>query len=214
MLEIAFLTLLTPFALTQNYLADELRACRNIQNTLDRLECYDDIAFGLEELHAEPAVVDSGEDLPPSTGDWILETGAITSDSTTNVSARLLALPDLDRRAPVKLVVRCENRQTTVSVDWGLYLDSDVPSVTTRFDSHPPSDTRWSRSPNKRVSVFNPSWSKKNREQRTISFARQLVVAKKLVARVAIRGQRPVTAVFDLSDSSEALRPVREACGW
>ncbi len=249
MLELAFVTLLAPLALTQSDLVEDLRVCEAIQDRRARLRCYDTIAFSLGEEEAEPPVDESGETAappsageaapsstgeaapestgeaapeptgeadpestgkgaPPPTGGWILGTG-------TTPSATLRAEEDRDRRGgPVRLTVRCQNRRTEVFVDWGEYLNDEQPTVTTRLDSSAPSTFRWTRSSDKLGSVYSPSGTKKAREQKVAEFARQLLYAKKISARVIPRGTSAVTAVFDLSGVAEALRPVREACRW
>ncbi len=160
------------------------------------------------ESTGEAAPESTGEADPESIGGWILGTG-------TTPSATLLAEENRDRRGgPVRLTVRCQNRRTEVFVDWGEYLNDEQPTVTTRLDSSAPSTYRWTRSSDKLGSVYSPSGTKNAREQRVAEFARQLLYARKLSARVIPRGTSAVTAVFDLSGVAEALRPVREACRW
>ncbi len=161
----------------------------------------------------EPAVKASAERPVLPTGKWILETDP--SGGKAGVSAALLARENSSRpRSSVRLVVRCQGGQTSVTIDWDEYLEGDSPVVRTRIDALAPLNDKWSRSPDKRGSVYKPLGSKRTRQERIVSLARQLTAAEKLVARVIPTGERPVTAVFDLAGVEGALRPVREACGW
>ncbi len=150
-----------------------------------------------------------------STGQWILKTETNPTDGTTTAWATLPAVETgSGHRGPVDLVLRCQSNQTSISINWGEYLRSDSPSVTTRLDSHPPVTAKWSRSPDKRASIYTPLGGRKIREEKIKRFALELLGAKQLAARVIPQGGSSVTAVFELSGVAAVLKSVREPCGW
>ena len=154
-------------------------------------------------------------ELAQPTGKWILRTETNPVDGTETTSATLPAVEDGSRgRSSIELVLRCESNQTMILIDWGEYLRSDSPTVTTRVDSLPPATAKWSRSPDKRASIYKPLGPKNTREQRIKSFARQLLGAEKLAARLLPNEGSSVTAVFELHGVAAALKSVRRACGW
>ena len=151
-----------------------------------------------------------------ATGSWTVDSETRPADGSTKTVAVVPAEGNERQQGQsIDLIVKCDDGDMSVNIDWGQYLRDEAPAVTVRIDSLPPSKSKWARSEDKNASYFKPLGSKKARQQKIVSLVRELMAGQRLVARVIPNGQKAVTAAFDLSGAKTALRNVRRACaGW
>lgn len=189
-----------------------LRECRQIEEDLQRLSCFDQLAAELGGVPA-PQEASSSESggAEASHAGWSVEKTANPLDDTPRVVARLKAIEGQGRLGgggPVELYVRCQSGKVEVFIWWreflgGLAVGRGSVEVTTRFDKEEPSTRKWNQSTDMQM-TFVPAGAE--------GFAMKLTGRSRLVAMVTPVAANPVTAVFDLAGSESAVEAVRSAC--
>ncbi len=184
-----------------------LAHCRAKDKDAERLACYDELARAVAEGVALPTLSDSG------TGQWVVHQEISPIDDSRNVFMALeaenmvdvsgLGLLGLTRPT---LIVRCREGETNVYInyDWSLELFEDYITVLTRFDKQPAQKNRWGLSTDDEA-IFAPG---------NVFWERKIAESQKLFVRITPTGKSPVDATFNLKGAAEAMRPLREACGW
>ena len=168
--------------------------CALIESSTKRLLCYDEIFM------KEPEQSNSS-----SIGGWqVTEKTNPLDDSKTVV----LALMSTEGRNylgkyPV-LIARCMSDKTEVYIGWNEFLGSDSSRVTLRVGDEPARVERWSHSTDDRATFA----------QSDIRLLKQMLNADRLVAQVTPYRESPITAIFPLTGLSDAIKPLRETCGW
>jgi len=193
---------LAVFAVSANAAGVEkdLAICASVDGDLRRLECYDGIAkrLNLDGPQSQPTNV-SG------TGKWLV---SVKKNPIDDSSTTTLILPAQSGKSkwgkPIAMVLRCQSNTTEVFINWNDYLGSEA-DVLTRVGSEKAVTKRWSLSTDKQSS-FYPSGD--------ISFIKKMMEANKMVAQVTPYNESPVTAVFDTTGLSNAVKPLRENCNW
>ncbi len=181
-------------------LRKEIARCSSLAGDLARLACYDQLAreCGL--------VAATGVPLPGSgTGKWETDISTNPLDDSKTVLLYLVADTGTTRLGnKPALVLRCKGGVTEVYIAWQMYLGSSA-SVTWRVGDTPATTSVWSLSTDK-TATFYPGDK--------VAFIRQLLSATRFVAQVIPYGESPITAVFDLTGIVNAIKPLRETCGW
>ncbi len=130
-----------------------------------------------------------------SLGNW----QHISVDGTGAVLAILEA-----RDARSTLGVRCDNHRTHAFLAWDAAVGS-TPRVSYRLGAREPVEQVWNTASDP-AAAFVP--------ERTVDVLRAAMLHDSLSATVTPAAGAPITAVFDLDGMENALRPIREACGW
>jgi len=181
----------------------QLAKCASEQGELRRLVCYDAISesIGVDGPQPGPA---SGT----SVGKWSVLDNINPIDDTRTVRLQLMADEGTAQSAfsgrPVVLQIRCKSGETEVYINWRDYLGSEA-MVTSRVGSLPARTRRWSLSTDSQA-TFLPG--------NKVDFINALMEVNVFVAQVTPYSESPVTAIFDTTGLSEALPPLRQACGW
>ena len=203
----AVAVVLLSIASPDDRLVESLQKCREIEDEVARLECFDEAFIPADEG------VEGSSETESSTGSWTVDAETNPADGSTTAIAVIPAEGGKRQHGQsVDLVVSCDDGELSVYIDWGQYLGSEAPAVTVRIDSLPPSRSNWTRSEDKHASLLRPAGGKKARQQKIASFVRDLIAGQRLAARVIPRGQTAVTAKFDLSGAKAALRTAHRAC--
>lgn len=175
-----------------------MRACAQLADDAGRLACFDKIVEGLP---AEP--------VPPAsnaaTGKWRVDIETNPMDDSKTVALFLIAdegRSDYDK--PITLILRCQSNETSAFISWGDYLGSEA-FVTSRVGEADSKRRQWSLSTNSQA-TFYPGTAP--------AFIKELMGAGRFVAQVTPYSDSPTTAVFDTSGLAEAVKPLRETCGW
>lgn len=195
----AFL-LLFPFSMANASIEKDVAKCAAEEGDLARLACYDGMAKqrGLSGPQSQPVQV-------AGVGKWQVSSKVNPIDDSKTET--LILLPESGQSKwgrPVALIIRCQSNETDLFISWNDYLGSSA-SVLTRIGSEDAVTKSWSLSTDKQA-TFHP--------RGTITFIKQMMGANKLVAQVTPYNESPVTAVYDTTGLENAIKPLRETCGW
>ncbi len=176
--------------------------CLKIENSLDRLSCYDD------ELGFDPAVEQiTGE------GDWRVQVETSKIDDSTNVFLTLQSREHTNCRydeAAHRIWIACRENTTSLWVTFGGCFMADNGSrgrVTYRLDQDK------AKRRNFRESNDNSAlglW----RGGSSIRFIKGMLGHKTLLIRATPFSESTVTAEYDIAGIDEAIKPLRKACRW
>ena len=186
-------------AAQQSELESKIAQCAAIEGDLERLECYDSIA-------REMGLVATSSVLPvDGVGKWTVQEDSNPIDDSKTVVLAIRADEGASSwGTPVGLVIRCKSNNTEVYINWGEYLGSEA-RVTCRVGSEKATSSMWGLSTDSKATFYPGN---------DIEFVKRLMVAEKFVAQVTPYGESPVTAVFDISGLTQAVKPLQATCGW
>ena len=179
-----------------------LAYCRAQAEADERLACFDELARAVAEGEVLPTLPSSG------TGRWSVTQKLSPIDDSRNVTMILVA-EDVSAKdvSYAALGVRCMEGQIDVLV----HLDSRLSvkrginiEVLSRFDRHPAQKDYWRLSTDSKM-IFAPHG---------VFWALRIERAQKLFVRLNPSEESPISATFDLTDTAEAMRPLRESCGF
>ena len=147
----------------------------------------------------------------PELGGWrneeFQEPLTILADLEATTGANVLG-------TPVVLAIGCVTGVTMILIEWQRFLGgvNGRALITTWVGGAPAVALLWEESGDSTTTLFPGA------HLAAIGFAYELLAAEdaaqQFVARVTPSNSSPVTAVFDLAGMDEAVKPVREACGW
>lgn len=191
-----FLVLLALFSVGVNAgPMDKLEKCREVASDKERLACYDLLLTPITSTPSRPGYK----------GDWDVRVKVNPLDDSKTVSMFLDASTGESRLGKKPLfVARCLSNTTDVLVGWHDYLGSDDAEVVTRIGDRPAETVKWLLSTNS-TATFHP---------KPIQFLKELMKHDRLVVQIVPYRESPITAVFKTSGLNEAIKPLRETCGW
>ena len=177
-----------------------LAHCRAQAEADERLACFDELARAVAEGEVLPTLPSSG------TGRWNVTQEVSPIDDSRNVYMRLEAEDEgsaADSRP--RLMVRCTESKIDVLVhfDSRLSFEDDI-EVLSRFDQYPARNSDWGLSTDRKA-IFAPH---------SAFWALKIERSQKLFVRLTPAGASPISATFNLAGSAEAMRPLRESCGF
>ncbi len=178
----------------------EFAKCAAIEGDLERLECYDALAKTnkLDKPNIKPTQ-------NKGNGKWLVESSINPVDDSRKVILYLEADSGASQWGnKIFLIVRCQSNKTEMFIKWHDYLGSDV-YVLTRIGSEKAETKEWNISTDSQGSFY---------PYKTISFLKRMMKANKLLAQVTPYNENPVTAIFNTTGMSNAIKPLRETCGW
>ena len=183
-------------------LKNDLHKCSIINNTIERIDCFDAIV-SKHNISAKTKT-------KPATGvnNWSVSE---THDPMTD--ALKVTFVNISKNAKgkygekVALIVRCVSEEDPeMYINWNSYLGRNV-YVTSRFDNEKPMKLKWGMSTNSQSS-FYPYPYYGSSEQVLEKF----VQANKLVASTIPYNENPVVAIFDLGGFTKASNPYKDIC--
>lgn len=181
-----------------------LSQCRSEINGTKRLACYDKLFPQITSGDNE-----STHTAVANPGKW--QTSVTTSpvDDSKNV---ILSLSSNDYiRTPYgesvtpTIYVACREKKTEVFINWDVYLGLEQTSMLYRLDKQKAVEKNWSISTDTKAVFYRGS---------DIDFIRALAKADKMYTKITPYNETPVSATFDLTGLSEAMKPLQKACGW
>lgn len=179
--------------------SSSIAKCAMIEEELTRLACYDQIAE-THQLNGPQAVQAKGG----NTGKWVLDNKHNLIDDSVTITLTLIADSGGTRFGkPIELVARCASNKTEVLINWQTYLGSQA-DVTLRIGAGDANTSGWNVLSD-RQATYHPA---------PVKMLKDMLAANKMVAQVTPFNVNPFTAIFDTSGLNEAIKPLRETCGW
>lgn len=172
--------------------------CLDIHDNKARLACYDKQA-GYEEDPKPSPTLDNGN--------WrkIEEISPVDDSKTVILS---LSTDDKVRRGVMSasplLLIRCQQNKTSLYIDWGTFITTGRISILTRIDKEKAQTSTWLMSTDNEAS-FAPQ---------AINLIKNLLGKETLTTQVTPYNDSTYTVKFNISGLENAIKPVREACGW
>ncbi len=197
----------------------DLLACRFVTADAVRLACFDK-ATGRATAKPEPLATEAtaldNPATPPVRRNWLVNktTSAITDDTNHFVQTRstnsVQCRPFSQASTPLTLTARCMENSTAIMVMGDCQFASGFSGygeVTWRTDDDKARTRNFEASTD---SLALGLWSGKQ----SIPVIKELLGKKRLVVRVTPFGLSPVEATFDITGLEEAIKPLRQECGW
>lgn len=179
----------------------EIAKCAAKNGDAARLICYDTLARSLAVDKPISTVVHGS-------GKWKATIDRSPIDDSENVYLSVEAEETIRsgyKTAKPTLNIRCAEQKTNVFITWDLYLGLESTQMLTRFDTAKATSDTWSISTNNTAVFVRGS---------DIGFAKKMMNHEKLLAQITPYGESPVMATFRVAGLSEAVKPLRKACGW
>lgn len=179
-------------------IADE--QCASIEDSGDRLRCYDDAA--------------SRADAPKADSSWVVKVDTSKLDDTNTVLLRTTSTEQFPGRFGQfeygNLIIRCMENTTSVFAIWGGHFMSSIQGrgrVEYRIDNEPASAVNMVESNDNMALGL---WS----GRKAIPFAKKLFGASQLYIRATPFNESAVEMTFEIEGIEGEIEPLREACGW
>ncbi|WP_236708795.1 MULTISPECIES: type VI secretion system-associated protein TagO [unclassified Pseudomonas] len=197
---LAAMLMLTPLVTSAAIEDKQVALCASMSGSVERLACYDSIA---DQNNLAPKTVST---TTVGKGKWSTST---STDPLTDKSVYVAMLDASSGRGRygdgIDLVVRCAKGETDFYINWASFLGTDRISVTHRIGRAKAVKSSWQVSTDHKSSFFPGS---------PVPSLKALIEAESFVANVTPYSESPVTATFDTSGASEALKEIRAACKW
>lgn len=178
----------------------DIAKCSVIKGDLSRLSCYD--ALAKQENLDRPQPIETNTE---STGKWDVSAKINPIDDSKTATAFLVADSGKSKWGkPIALVIRCQSNTTEAYIVWQQFIGTRNPSVLTRAGSEDAVTETWSISSDNKASF----------SQNSIQLLKRMLDNDKFIAQVTPYGDNPITAIFDTTGISNALKPIRETCNW
>lgn len=180
-----------------------IEQCTVIENSLERLACYDAEA-GFEPEVTEQAV---------SSGDWRVRTETSKIDDSTNVWLTLAS--EEQTNCPYKdgshsIHIACRENSTNIWIYFGECFMSSIQGkgqVTYRLDSEKAATKNFQESNNNMaLGLWNG--------RQAIPFIEKMIGHERLIVRATPFSDSTVTGEYNISGLEEAIKPLQQACGW
>jgi len=199
---VCILTTVAMPAFTRTAQAD-LQECLEIENSLDRLSCYD------KETGYAPEITET----TVSTGNWTVRSETSKMDDSTNVFLSLIS--DEQTNCPYKsgahsIHMACRENETNLWIYFGDCFMSSIQGkgkITYRLDSESAINKNFRESNNNMALGL---WS----GGRAIPFIKQMLGHERLIVRATPFSDSKVTAEYTIDGLEEAVKPLRKACNW
>jgi type VI secretion system protein VasI len=200
---VAAVTVLTSLAIgapVQAQTPEALVKCAEVENDIARLDCYDALAASTASTVTPTASRIAG----PEGGAWTMLDEINPLDDSRTLAAGLQSTSTTSG-GPVLLAMTCRSGMTGLVINWGDYLGPEA-IIVTRIDSDEPAfPLRWELSADSQQTVYPYD---------VVALIELLLAADRFVVQATPYNENPVVAVFDLAGIQNAIRPIREGCGW
>lgn len=179
----------------------DIAKCAVIEGALARLECYDSVAKKNKLNGPQSQPVDG----KAVNSRWLADVKINPIDDSKTVTLVSEAVSGISRRGyPVYAYIRCKSNETDFFINWNDYIGGDEPAVLSRIGNAQAQTSKWDISTDNET-TFHPQ---------PIPFIKSLLASDKLILQVTPYSESPVTVIFDLTNLSESIKPVRDTCKW
>ena len=183
--------------------ASEATDCAKIDDPDSRLNCYDRL-FRVTAPSSEVVV---------GVGKWEVSSTTSKIDDSKNVYLRLEAdnevLGRYGDRVRVTMTVTCRENVTSLWFNFGGHFMSDYQygTITYRVDDKKAKRKKFRESTNNEaLGLWNGGSS--------IPFLKLIMSGKHLLVRATPYSESAIDSEFEIAGLENALKPLREACGW
>lgn len=185
--------------------AESIQECRSITSQAQRYQCYD---------NAEQAAV---QNVTRDVGKFNYES---TSDPITGQTVHSLSLRSdrgLNRRRnPIEFELTCDSTRPNdyqLVLNWGEFLPSTSPEVTTRIGQGESVTGTWSTDRFRERTIFTAGSSGFSRTGLIDTLETEVAAGNAtLVFRTTPYNYTPITAVFDMTGFTDVIGPMRSSC--
>lgn len=179
--------------------ANALASCATETNAVKRLACFDTFA---KANGLAPETTDTSN---TAVGKWRTSTDADPLTDKAVHYAMLTADEGSGRYGDsITMMVRCQNTRTEVFINWNTFLGTEGLRVTSRIDKNPAVTGSWTISTDHKAS-FMPQ---------VAATLKKFEGASSFVVNLTPYSESPITAIFDISNSSDAFKDIRRDCKW
>lgn len=184
--------------------AADTAACLSLKTDLDRLACYD------KEAGRTPKVTEV-----PTNGPWQVHSEKSALNDRTEVFMSVYSDASVDcgwnKNAPILLQLRCMDGKTALIINTDCHMTSsqydDYGDVTYRLDDNKAKMITMDESTdNRSLGLWSGGGS--------IPVIKQMFGRSKMLVKMTPFGESPFTATFPITGLEEAVKPLRQACGW
>lgn len=179
----------------------EIAKCAAKDSDAARLVCYDTLARSL-------GVEKPKSSISHGVGKWNTRVDRSPIDDSENVYLTVEAEEIVHsgyKTVKPTLYVRCSEKKTNVFITWDLYLGLESTQMLSRFDTAKATTGTWS------ISTDNTAVFAQGSD---IAFAKKMMGHEKLLTQITPYGESPVMATFKIAGLTDAIKPLRKACGW
>lgn len=181
--------------------AGKLVDCAKVDGPMERLACYDktmkNILTGGERPQGNWQVNVEGKNVYMS----IASSEIMVRSVQMSGKAKLLHLRPT-------LWLQCEDNKTSGYIDWGIFIDDGgLAEIKSAFDNQPYGKAELAISKDfKRTGTWDAG--------RVIGFMKEGADKSLFRVQVTPYSEKPITAQFRIQGMGDAMKPLREACGW
>ncbi|MDO8454386.1 MAG: type VI secretion system-associated protein TagO [Sulfurimonas sp.] len=179
----------------------DMSECNKIENSVKRIECYDNATIKHNVAVENKTIQSSGENR------WNVSENRDPITDATVVTFINYATSGKGRLGDsIPLIVKCSsNSKPELYINWSSYLGNEV-YVTSRFGKEKSKHVEWAMSTNNQASFYP------NIEYDGMPILNKLIENNEFVARVIPYNESQITAIFDLSGFMNASNPYRSIC--
>ncbi|EAN0852604.1 type VI secretion protein [Salmonella enterica] len=178
-----------------------LKQCQTIQNSSERLACYDKMLPPIkDEAKAETL---------PDVGKWQTSTETSPVDDSKNIylslSAEQTISTGLDHGVTPQIWITCREKKTNLYIDWSTFLGTEETEVLYRLGKNKAKVANWDMSTDNKAVFYRGN---------VVSFIKTLMQTNTMFVRVVPYGESPVSTSFTITGLKDAIKPLQQACGW
>ncbi|MBD9621862.1 hypothetical protein IB279_02770 [Ensifer sp. ENS06] len=184
-------------------IAQDPQECARIEDSLQRLTCFDKMFPKVAAGEAPKAVAPAS-----AAALWEIQEEVSPVDDSKVVRAALMPAKSTStgfNNASAYLLMSCREQTTSFIISTEMFMSGEEPTVTTRIGVAPAVTGKWSRSTNYKAVGL---WSGKE----AIPFIKSLKDNERLFVRLQDKDR--VDAEFDLANVSEVIEKIKVACKW
>lgn len=184
----------------ENVNQEALLKCQAEAKSDTRLACYDKLLPPNAGDVSKPAV---------DVGKWQVTTEISPVDDSENVYVGLFANNSIRSQfgetITPGLYIACREKKTALFINWGAYLGLNETTMLSRLDKQKAITKKWNISSDAKSVLYRGD---------VIEFVKALTKANVMFTQITPFNENPVSATFEVSGLSEALKPLQKACGW
>lgn len=179
---------------------DTLLKCKSEVKSDARLACYDKIL---------PPEIPKEVVSKVGVGKWQVSTETSPVDDSENVFVILHAndsfRSNFGETITPNLYISCREKKTELYIGWETYLGLNETRMLYRLDKQKAVTKNWNISTDTKAVFYRGN---------VVEFVKALSKSDVMYAQITPYNENPVSATFEVTGLTEALKPLQKACGW